>query len=191
LYTCSQQKLAREEAAADAARAEAGACAEAAAHAEAALRAEAAAARAEAATARKEAAAAKAAQQRAEAVQQAEEVEEEEFGDEDYNNYDQPGGDDYDNYEQMDSDDAVEADADRLQHYDMCALPAAMLTLKMHLDVVPNPQCATAKDAELMQTAYRRFVVRSHPDKGGDAAVFQLFQAAYDTWKRCLAANRV
>ena len=69
-------------------------------------------------------------------------------------------------------------------------LAAAMQTLKSCIDAVPNPQSATAKEIQQMQTAYRRYVLHSHPDKGGDAAVFQVFQTAYATWKR-LAVDRV
>jgi hypothetical protein len=85
------------------------------------------------------------------------------------------------------ADDAAEAAADNLNEYAMRDLPAAMRVLRLYIDEVPDPRRLKAEEVRRLQQAYRKLVLRMHPDKGGDAVAFQQFQAAYDTWKSVLA----
>ena len=164
-FVCAQEKLARY--AEVAARAE-----ELAARAEAARHADEAARRAEAAQRVEEARAeaARAEEARAEAAR-AEEARAEEARAE----------------EARCADDAAEAAADNLNEYAMRDLPAAMRVLRLYIDEVPDPRRLKAEEVRRLQQAYRKLVLRMHPDKGGDAVAFQQFQAAYDTWKSVLA----
>ena len=169
-FVCAQEKLARY--AEVAARAE-----ELAARAEAARHADEAARRAEAAQRVEEARAeaARAEEARAEAAR-AEEARAEEARAEEARAE-----------EARCADDAAEAAADNLNEYAMRDLPAAMRVLRLYIDEVPDPRRLKAEEVRRLQQAYRKLVLRMHPDKGGDAVAFQQFQAAYDTWKSVLA----